>query len=142
LPSHTHSILLLGAQAKAKRQAQDREEQESKMRGEEERHQQVHARRLEAKSALRRASTAVKTGQAPPEVEAPPVSLATAADGEGTYYTIEQLVRKSVPGLDYVNREIYISPDDCMALFDCTKEEFSAFPKWKKTKLKRSHKLF
>jgi len=63
-------------------------------------------------------------------------------DGNGPYYSYEDLKNKKIPDLDYLNREKYLSPYDFMAVFKVTKAEFETWPKWKKTKTKRSHKLF
>ena len=38
-------------------------------------------------------------------------------DGNGPYYSVDQLRNMSVPGLDYQNREKYMSPADCERLF-------------------------
>ena len=58
------------------------------------------------------------------------------------YYSLEELRTMSVPGLDYPNREKYLSPCDFQELFGCPIEEFSKLPKWKQTKAKRDAKLF
>ena len=63
-------------------------------------------------------------------------------DGNGPYYSYEDLKNKKIPDLDYLNREKYLSPYDFMAVFKVTKAEFETWPKWKKTKTKRTHKLF
>jgi hypothetical protein len=50
--------------------------------------------------------------------------------------------KKSVPGLDYSIREQFLSPADFESLFECTKEEFATWPKWKQTQAKRKAKMF
>lgn len=63
-------------------------------------------------------------------------------DGNGPYYSYEDLRKKKIPGLDYLNREQYLSPYDFMAVFKVKKAEYETWPKWKKTKAKRKVKLF
>jgi hypothetical protein len=61
---------------------------------------------------------------------------------EGEFYSIDQLKKQSVPGLDYKNREKYLSDTDFQNAFGCTKAEWTGMPGWKKTKAKRSLGLF
>ena len=63
-------------------------------------------------------------------------------DGNGPYYSYEDLKKKKIPDLDYLNREKYLSPYDFMAVFKVKKSEFATWPKWKQTKAKRTAKLF
>ena len=63
-------------------------------------------------------------------------------DGNGPYYSYEDLRKKKIEGLDYLNREKYLSPYDFMTVFKVKKSEYETWPKWKKTKAKRSVKLF
>jgi len=62
--------------------------------------------------------------------------------GGGPYYSITQLRERSVEGLDYDNREQYLTPQDFKDLFGCTKEEYDEMPKWKQQKAKRLAELF
>jgi hypothetical protein len=75
---------------------------------------------------------------AAPQAPAPPK---TATD-PGGFHSLEVLRAMSMPGLDYPNREKYIESHLFPGVFGCTKEEFDAYPKWKKTKVKRSKQLF
>ena len=63
-------------------------------------------------------------------------------DGNGPHYSYEDLRKKKIPDLDYLNREKYLSPYDFMAVFKVKKSEVETWPKWKKTKAKRTAKLF
>jgi hypothetical protein len=63
-------------------------------------------------------------------------------DGNGPYYSYEDLKKQKIPGLNYLNREQYLSPYDFMDIFKVKKQEFETWPKWKKTKAKRKVKLF
>lgn len=63
-------------------------------------------------------------------------------DGNGPYYSYDELKGKKIPDLDYLNREKYLSPYDFMNLFKVKKSEFETWPKWKQTKAKRKVKLF
>jgi len=58
------------------------------------------------------------------------------------FYSVDELRNMSVPGLDYKNREIYLSDEDCVALFKVPRDEFLSYPKWKITTAKRKVKLF
>lgn len=73
---------------------------------------------------------------------APIAKLRRVADEPSTFYSVDQLRTKSVAGLDYKNREKYISPEDFEGLFQMSREEFSDLPQWKKTQLKRKQGLF
>ena len=63
-------------------------------------------------------------------------------DGNGPYYSYDELKGKKIPDLDYLNREKYLSPYDFMNIFEVKKSEFETWPKWKQTKAKRKVKLF
>jgi hypothetical protein len=84
---------------------------------------------------------------APPQPKAPtkensPSNSPPASSEPTEYYTVEQLRKQTVPGLDYKNREKYLSPEDFQSVLGVTKAEFETFPKWKQTNLKRKNKLF
>jgi hypothetical protein len=117
----------------------------------------LKARRNAAKSLLLQANQAVKTGaDAPPPMfaaanraavnkmskEEEAAQAAAILDVVTEYYTVDQLRTQSVPDLDYKNREKYLSPSDFAATFGCTKEDWAAWPKWKRVKAKRAVKLF
>jgi transcription elongation factor Elf1 len=95
-------------------------------------------------------SSPVRTTPPPPPplpVSAqPPLALPAVdfpiEDADGVYYTVEELRKQTVPGLDYKNREIYLHPSEYPKLFGMSKTEFDTQPKWKKTQLKRKQKLF
>jgi Villin headpiece domain len=74
----------------------------------------------------------------------PPASPPTEAEAPTStvYYSVDELRKQSVPGLDYKNREIYLHPDEFQKLFGMTRAEFNEHPKWKKTQMKRKLKLF
>jgi hypothetical protein len=81
--------------------------------------------------------------KAPAQESSSPGNATPASSDEPTeYYTVEQLRKQSIPGLDYKNREKYLSPEDFQAVLGVTKAEFETFPKWKQTNLKRKNKLF
>jgi hypothetical protein len=63
-------------------------------------------------------------------------------DGKGPYYSYEELRKKKVAGLDYLNREQYLSPYDFFEVFKVKRTAFETWPKWKKTKAKRAVKMF
>ena len=56
--------------------------------------------------------------------------------------TVEQLRQKTVEGLDYKTCEFVLEPSEYPAVFEATKDEFLAFPKWKQVRLKRKAKMF
>ncbi|KAJ9565432.1 hypothetical protein OSB04_001398 [Centaurea solstitialis] len=60
-------------------------------------------------------------------------------------YSYEQLTTKSknpATGIDFKNREAYLSPEDFEAVFKMTKEAFYKFPRWKQDQLKKKVDLF
>jgi hypothetical protein len=63
-------------------------------------------------------------------------------DGKGPYHSYDELKKKKVAGLDYLNREQYLSPFDFFEVFKVKRTEFEKWPKWKKTKAKRAVKMF
>jgi Villin headpiece domain len=69
-------------------------------------------------------------------------STGSESTANKVYYSVEQLRKQSVPGLDYKNREIYLHPDEFQKLFGTSISEFNEHPKWKKTQMKRKLKLF
>lgn len=116
--------------------------------------EKINARRLAAKERLAKASAAVKNKN---EDEVPAMFAAAmnkpdkyAAPKTGiedyksvtTFYPAKDLRAKSIPGLDYKNREKYLSAQEFQDIFECTKEEFAAWPQWKKTQVKRKKGLF
>lgn len=109
--------------------------------------------RLQAKVQERRQAKKEQESQLPSsqDTQATKASPATAEavpsteavdNGNITYYSVEDLRKMKIPGLDYKNREIYLSPSDFKSIFAMTIEEFEEQPKWKKTTLKRKAKLF
>ena len=83
----------------------------------------------------------VKAASAPSPVPSPaPVAAAPAESQQ--YYDATLLRKKKIPGLDYNNREKYLSPEDFQEIFGMDKESFYQMPKWKQTKAKRANKLF
>jgi len=113
--------------------------------------EQIKARRAAAKERLAKASTATQANtEALPSMFAAcakkPASTggAAAVDYEDvkTFYSVSELQAQSVPGLDYKNREKYLSDEDFQSVFSCGKAEFAGLPKWKQTKMKRTAKLF
>lgn len=79
---------------------------------------------------------------APSPAHEPAPELTLSAENAGEHYTVIQLQKQLVPGLDYKNREKYLSLSDFQAIFGCNKDEFASWPKWKQTNLKRKAKLF
>ncbi|KAL7578784.1 hypothetical protein ACA910_016009 [Epithemia clementina (nom. ined.)] len=63
-------------------------------------------------------------------------------DPNGEYYTITELRKKTVPGLDYLNREKYLRAAEFKETLGCKRKVFNTWPKWKQTKAKRAAKLF
>jgi hypothetical protein len=61
---------------------------------------------------------------------------------DGEFYPLADLQAKRVEGIDNTGREQYLSPEDFLATFSMTKEEFVKLPKWKRDKAKTSLKLF
>jgi hypothetical protein len=61
---------------------------------------------------------------------------------DGKFYPLADLQAKRVEGIDNTGREQYLSPEDFLATFSMTKEEFAKLPKWKRDKAKTSVKLF
>jgi hypothetical protein len=45
-------------------------------------------------------------------------------------------------GIDYTQREQYLSPDDFEEVFDMSKEEFSNLRKWRQQEMKKKVGLF
>jgi hypothetical protein len=139
------------AARKAAEAAKQKEEEEKKRL-----QAKINERRAAAKERLARASRAVenKSDDALPSMFAASKKMAESSkatvskpvailtDSITTFYSVEQLRAQSVPGLDYKNREIYLSDDDFAKLFECTKAEFAEYPAWKRTNLKRKLKLF
>jgi hypothetical protein len=76
---------------------------------------------------------------------APPSSssgVESTTDEMTTYYRATELRKEEIPGLDYKNREKYLSPEEFKSLFKYSKEVYAAMPKWKQTKEKRKVKMF
>lgn len=134
---------------KAAEAAKQKEEEEKKRL-----QAKIKERRAAAKERLAKASRAVqnKDEDTLPSMfaasqKAKPVATSAApaavlTDDVTSFYSIEQLRAQSIPGLDYKNREKYLSDAEFMSIFECTKEEYAGFPGWKRTNLKRKAKLF
>lgn len=58
------------------------------------------------------------------------------------FYPLTDLQQKKVQGIDDSRREQYLSPDDFVASFKMSKEEFTKLPKWKRDQAKRNLNLF
>ena len=116
----------------------------------------VNARREAAKNMLAEANSTIR-GQAdqPPSMfqaanrklkerdpEREREEAAALLDSVTEFYSIDQLRKKSINGLDYKNREKYLSDGDFQAAFQCTKAEWADMPGWRKTKAKRALGLF
>jgi hypothetical protein len=114
----------------------------------------INARREAARNMLAKANSALRG-----EIDPPPPIFQVAArnindpekereeaakilDEANEFYSIEQLKQQSIPGLDYKNREKYLSNSDFEAAFKCNKSEWANMPTWKKTKAKRALGLF
>jgi hypothetical protein len=76
----------------------------------------------------------------PAEVPAPPAGGGSVGGVE--IYSLTQLQKMSVPGLEYTQREKYMSVEDFEKVFACPYEEYQTWPKWRQTKAKRKAKLF
>lgn len=121
-------------------------ETEKKRIAEQERMQaKVQARRQAKKELEITKHASISEIEIPPSDAAPPAPappVATTPPANRTYYPIVALQKKTIPDLDYKNREIYLSPEDFQTLFAMSYEEFEVLPKWKKTNMKRKVKLF
>lgn len=93
----------------------------------------------------------VETAAPKPVSTPPPVPSATVvantpaeydAVGGGQSYSLTQLQKMSVPGLEYTAREKYLTADDFAKVFSCSYDEYRKWPKWRQTKAKRAAKLF
>jgi len=71
-----------------------------------------------------------------------PKTVDHQTDQGNTTFSLSALQSKAVKGIDNTSREQYLSPEDFHATFGVNKNEFNALPKWKRDKMKRSHKLF
>lgn len=60
----------------------------------------------------------------------------------GKFYALADLQAQRVEGIDNTGREQYLSPEDFLATFSMTKEEFAKLPKWKRDKAKTTLNLF
>mmetsp|Transcript_19094 Transcript_19094/g.38612 ORF Transcript_19094/g.38612 Transcript_19094/m.38612 type:complete len:142 (-) Transcript_19094:98-523(-) len=80
----------------------------------------------------------------PAETPLPAASAPVEGDavGGGESYSLTQLQKMSVPGLQYTSREKYLTADDFAKVFSCSYEDYLKWPKWKQTKAKRAAKLF
>ena len=58
------------------------------------------------------------------------------------FYPLTDLQQKKVQGIDDSRREQYLSPDDFVASFKMSKEEFAKLPKWRRDQAKRNLNLF
>jgi lipoate-protein ligase A len=77
------------------------------------------------------------------EAPASPVAgLKRVSNDVDTFYTVKQLRDRSVPGLDWTQREKYLSDADFLEVFKVSKEDFKAWPAWKKTQTKKKLGLF
>ena len=56
---------------------------------------------------------------------------------ERTYYTIQELRSKSVPGSNSATSEMYLSPSDFLIHFGMNKDEYAQLPAWQRVRAKR-----
>ncbi|KAI9184484.1 hypothetical protein H9P43_003537 [Blastocladiella emersonii ATCC 22665] len=72
--------------------------------------------------------------------------VATLADfthqSKAKTYTVEQLKKRDVPGIDTTHLETYLSDADFVATFGMPRDAFGALPKWKQQDLKKKAGLF
>jgi hypothetical protein len=87
------------------------------------------------------AAAPATASRAPPSTSTGSETVA-ATDEVTTYYSAAELKKRAIPGLDYPNREKYLSPEEFKNLFKMSKEVFAEMPKWKQTKEKRKLKMF
>ena len=69
-------------------------------------------------------------------------AAAPTSQPEKEFYGVEELKSMSVPGLDYANKEKYLTDKDFQGVFGMSKEEFAGIPKWKRVNLKKQVGLF
>jgi hypothetical protein len=81
-----------------------------------------------------------KPAEAPTAASAPPAGGGSAGGVDS--YSLTQLQKMSVPGLEYNQREKYLSVEDFGKVFACIYEDYQKWPKWRQTKAKRAAKLF
>ncbi len=108
-------------------------------------------------AATRVAGKVASTAARPlPPVAAPPalatvswheelVSVESAGESSSSRptYSLAELVQPGAPpGVDASRKEDYLSEDDFLLAFGCSREQFDVLPKWKQKQLKRGAKLF
>jgi len=105
-------------QEEAERRRREEEEKVKKLSPEEERRLWKEEMARNAQESLAKATAAAQSN---PEGKTMTSEELAAYDGQ--FYTVEQLMNMSVPGLDYPNREKYLAPEDCMTLFKVVRVE-------------------
>jgi hypothetical protein len=68
-------------------------------------------------------------------------SDASVNGAEETYYSLQEL-KSGVEGVEYFQREQYLSPNDFKQVFGMSKGEFNGLRKWKQQELKKKAGLF
>jgi hypothetical protein len=71
-------------------------------------------------------------------------STSTSASASiSTFYSLSSLQSKvPIPGVDFSNRELYLSDADFINTFQMNKQQWSALPQWKRVEKKKSVNLF
>jgi len=92
-------------------------------------------------------ATAAPVPSKPKKKETTPVSSSTTNskrndNHHAVYYSAEDLRNQTIPGLDYTQRETYLSPTEFHSIFGMSRPEFVQLPQWKRTNMKRKQQLF
>ena len=69
--------------------------------------------------------------------------MSDSATTERPTFPLETLQNKPFPdGVDASQRELYLAPDVFESLFKTSVEAWLKMPKWKRSSMKKKHKLF